>query len=146
MPIEELDRKGIDEILLKVGTGALGTVDSEGKPYVVPIGFNYVDGAIYMFFDFDRGEKVENIRRNPDVCLAVTFLDPPDSMLRSGRWRKLSSVILRGKAEKVTDEAEKIRVWGEDTIMRMRKNAPEGVHYKIKPEKITGRSFTRRTA
>ena len=146
MPIENLDRKSIDELLLKVGNGALGTGDSEGNPYVVPMGFNYVEGAIYMFYDFDRGEKLENMRRNPNVCFEVTYVEPPNSVLRSERSRKLSSVIVRGKAEEVVDETEKIKVWGEASLKRMREVRPKGVYYKIKLEKITGKSFTMGTA
>jgi nitroimidazol reductase NimA-like FMN-containing flavoprotein (pyridoxamine 5'-phosphate oxidase superfamily) len=143
MQIEDLNREDIDELLLKVEHGDLGTVDNEGKPYVVPVSFKYIDGAIYMFFDFDdRGEKVDNLRENPHVCFTVSVIDPPDSILRSIRSRKLSSVIARGKIEIVTDEAEKIRVYGEAFVKRLREVRPKGVYYRIKPEKITGRSYT----
>ncbi len=143
MQIGDLDRKNIDELLSKVEHGDLGTVDNEGKPYVVPVSFKYVDRAIYMFFDFeDRGEKVKNLRENRHVCFTVSAIDPPDSILRSIRSRKLSSVIARGKIEKVTDEAEKIKVYGEAFVKRLRKIRPKGVYCRIKPEKITGRSYT----
>ena len=146
MRIEDLNRKGIDELLMKVEHGDLGTVDSEGKPYVVPVSFKYVDGAIYMFFDFDdRGEKVANIHENSNVCFTVTSVDPPNSMLRSERSRNLSSVIARGNAEKVMNEEEKIKVYGEAFVKRLRKVRPKGVYFKIKPKKITGKSYTMKT-
>ena len=146
MQIEDFDREGIDALLLKMEHGDLGTVDNEGKPYVVPVSFKYIDGAIYMFFDYDdRGEKVDNLRENPHVCFTVSAIDPPDSILQSIRSRKLSSVIARGKIERVTDEAEKIRVYGEAFVKRLHEVRPRGVYYRIKPEKITGRSYTMRT-
>jgi hypothetical protein len=136
MPKRELDKKGIDELLSKVKLCHLGTVDSEGNPYIVPLGYRYVNGAIYIHVA-DKGEKIDNIRRNPNVCIEVTSLDPTSSMLRSEDWGDFASVIIRGKAEKVVDEAEKVKVYGE---------AGWGVVYKIKPEKITGRAWFRKSS
>ncbi len=136
MPREDLDEKLIDELLSKaqdgsLGTGgALGTVDLEGNPYVVPMGFKYMDGAIYMFCDY-VGEKVRNIRGNPHVCLAVTHRAP-------GRT---SSVVLRGKAEEFKDDGVVRKIWGENSLRLMRKHSPKGVYFKIKPEKISGKSY-----
>lgn len=140
MPREDLDRKHMDEILLKAQDGALGiggalgTVDNEGNPYVVPMGFKYAQGTIYLFCDY-IGEKVINIRGKPSICLTVTHKEP-------GRT---SSVILRGKAQEFKDEAIVRKVWGEKSLKLMRKHSPRGVYFKIKPEKISGKSYFRAT-
>ena len=132
MSSQEMDRTGIDKLLSKVKLGYLGTVDDKGVPYMVPLGFRYVDGAIYLHIA-ETGEKMANIRNNPNVCFSVTSLDPTSSLLRSEKWGDFASVIIRGKAEKVMDEPEKIKVYGE---------AGWGVVYKIKPETITGRAWS----
>ncbi len=119
------------ELLSKVKIGHLGTVDEEGKPYIVPLGFRHADGAIYIHVA-DKGEKINNMSGNPNVCFEVTSLDPPSSMLRSEGWGEFASVIVRGKAEKVVEETEKIKVYGDAGWAR------EGSIYKIKPERITG--------
>lgn len=140
MPREDLDRENMDKILSKaqdgtLGTGgALGTMDKEGNPYVVPMGFKYTQGTIYLFCDY-VGEKVRNIRGNPYVCLAVTHREP-------GRT---SSVIVRGKAKEFKDETLVRRVWGEKSLKLMRKHSPRGVYFKIKPEKISGKAYFRST-
>ncbi len=140
MPREDLDIKKMDEILSKaqdgaLGTGgALGTVDKTGNPYVVPMGFKYAQGMIYLFCDY-IGEKVRNIRGNPNVCLAVTHRE-------EGRT---SSVILRGKAKEFKEDAVVRKVWGEKSLKLMQKHSPRGVYFKIKPEKISGKAYFRAT-
>lgn len=131
MPKKDLDKKDINELLSKVKIGHLGTVDAEGKPYIVPLGFRHANDTIYVHVA-DKGEKNYNISGNPNVCFEVTSLDPTSSMLRSEGWGEFASVIIRGKAEKVIEETEKIKVYGDAGWSRA------GSIYKIKPEKITG--------
>ncbi len=135
---QSLDENGISHLLSKVKFGHLGTMDCEGKPYVVPLDYRYVDGTIY-FHGADRGRKIENIRRNPNVCFEVTFVDPLISMLSSygsAVGRRWESVVVNGKAEEVLDETEKVRVFGE---------SGNRMHiYKIKQETITGRATFRK--
>jgi len=129
---QELDTKSIDEILNKVKLGYLGTVNDKGNPYIVPLAYRYLDGAIYLHIA-ETGEKMDNIRNNPNVCFSVTSLNPTSSMLRAEKWSDFASVIIRGKAEKVINEPEKIKVYGDSGW---------GVVYKIKPETMTGRSWS----
>jgi len=136
---QELDRKDIDELLSKVMLGHLGTLDSESKPYIVPLAYSYVDGAIYLLVR-DKGKKIENIRRNPYVCFEVTYQDPPKSIDRSEpRPDSFTSVIAIGKAEKVVDNAEILKVYSERVLERIQKFG--SAIYKIKPEEITGKKW-----
>ena len=137
MSSQELDRKGIDDLLSKVVLGHLGTVDNESKPYIIPLAYSYKDGVIYLLVR-DRGKKIENIRRNPNVCFEVTYQDPPNSIFRSeSRPDSFASVIAIGKAEKVVDDAEILKVYSERVLKRIQKFG--SAIYKIKPEEITGK-------
>lgn len=77
-----MNKTDMDDHLTRMRFGHLATVDGEGNPYVVPIDYRYVDGMIY-FHGADKGQKIENIRRHPNVCFEVTSVDPLDSMFRS---------------------------------------------------------------
>lgn len=139
MPVETLDSKRIEEILSKTQDGALGiggalgTIDADGKPYVVPMGFKYVDDRIYMFCD-KVGDKVRNMRRNPYVCFEVILRE----------YGRKSSVIARGRVEEFKDDPTIIKVWGEPILKLMRAYSPGGAYFKITPEKLTGKSYTSR--
>ena len=100
---KRLNAKEMDLLLTKVRLGHLATVDSEGSPYVVPVDYKYVDGSIY-FHGASKGQKLENIRKNPKVCFEVTWIDPAESMLRSygsAVGRRWEGVVIRGRAEQV---------------------------------------------
>ena len=43
---------------------ALATIDKDGFPHVVAMGYLAKDGAIYMT-SYGKAQKVRNIRRNP---------------------------------------------------------------------------------
>lgn len=49
---------------------ALATLDKDGIPHVVAMGFLAKDGAIYMA-SYAKAQKVINVKRNPKVGLAV---------------------------------------------------------------------------
>ena len=132
---KRLDEKGIADLLVKVRFGHFSTVDSEGKPYTVPLDYRYVDGTIY-FHGGGKGQKLENLRGNPNVCFEVTSQEPLNYLFRSSGktvGRSWECVIVRGKVEEVVDKAEKARVYGE---------AMRHTH-KVQPETITGRAATR---
>ncbi|MEM8534272.1 MAG: PPOX class F420-dependent oxidoreductase [Chloroflexota bacterium] len=51
-------------------TGKLATVRSDGRPHTVPIWFIF-DGVDLIFMTGDTTVKVQNIRREPRVAIAV---------------------------------------------------------------------------
>ncbi len=73
-----------------------------------------------MFFDHDYGKKAENVFRNPYVCFEVTRVPTPDAIDRDQQLQGHDSVIIFGKYEKVTEEADQIRIYGEDSLKRER--------------------------
>lgn len=128
-----MDEKGVNDLLSKMKVGHIGTVDSDGKPHIVPISFDYVDGTVY-FHGSDIGQRGRNISGNPNVAFEVLDLRPPGNLFRSKKssvGQSWKCVVVRGKAEEVMDELEKAKVYGE---------AAARMHvYKIKPETITSR-------
>ena len=112
---------------------ALATVDKEGFPHVVAMGFYVEDGAFYMT-SYAKAQKVVNIRRNPKIGL----------MVETGNgYAELRGVMVRGTCE-IIDDVDMVR-----QVMNHRRNAPESgrrgaldsarkrVVLKITPHKIT---------
>lgn len=67
----------------------------EGEPYVTPMSFVLVDD--HIVFRTVAGKKLEAIQANPTVCVETSSFDAD-----TGAW---TSVIAKGKAEEITDEA-----------------------------------------
>lgn len=111
---EITDRARIDRILRRATVGRLGTTGADGYPYIVPVNYVYLDGAVY-FHCASIGEKLDNIRRDPRVCFEVdiplAYLDldyygeEPEPCLVHQFYH---CVIIRGRAEIVTDLEEKL--------------------------------------
>jgi nitroimidazol reductase NimA-like FMN-containing flavoprotein (pyridoxamine 5'-phosphate oxidase superfamily) len=72
---------------------ALATIDQDGFPHVVAMGFYVEDGAFYMT-SYAKAQKVLNIRRNPKVAL----------MIETGaNYAELRGVMVRGTCEIIED-------------------------------------------
>ncbi len=78
--------------------GRLGSVDSQGRPHVVPICFAVTAQRIYSVIDekpkrVDAGQlkRIKNILGNPHVCLTVDEY--------SDDWNKLGFVMVHGTAK-----------------------------------------------
>ena len=89
---------------------ALATIDQDGFPHVVAMGF-YVgeDGAFYMT-SYAKSQKVLNIRRTPQVGLMVET---------GANYAELRGVMVRGACE-IIEDAETVR-----QVMNHRRSAPE---------------------
>ena len=75
---------------------ALATVDPDGFPHVVAMGFLAKDGAIYMT-SYSKAQKVVNARRNPRVAV----------MIEAGeRYAEFHGVMIRGRCEVIEDPAQ----------------------------------------
>lgn len=67
---EVTDRQEILRILNATTIGRLGTNGADGYPYVTPISFVFLNECIY-FHCATAGEKLDNIERDPRVCIEV---------------------------------------------------------------------------
>ncbi len=114
---------------------ALATIDQDGFPHVVAMGFYVEDGAFYMT-SYAKAQKVLNIRRNPMVGLMVET---------GASYAELRGVMVRGTCE-IIDDPETVRA-----VMSHRRranpdspagprsslaSAPKRVVLKITPHKI----------
>src|ERR1700736_2927711 len=72
---------------------AFATIDKEGFPHVVAMGYRSKDGVIYMT-SYGKAQKVVNVRRNPKVGV----------MVEAGkRYAELRGVMIRGYCEIIDD-------------------------------------------
>lgn len=105
---EVTDRAEIECILGAATIGRLATNGADGYPYVTPVNFVFHGGNIY-FHCSPKGEKLDNLMRDPKVCFEV---DIPLAYIgreisRTAGACKLHQfyhcVIIRGRASVVTD-------------------------------------------
>ena len=82
----------------------LATADANGVPHLVPVCYAIVDDSLYITIDEKPKrtdiplKRLRNIQANPEVAVTVDRWDED--------WRRLAWVMLRGRAEILTDGAE----------------------------------------
>ncbi len=100
------------EFLNSQPVGRIASQDGNGYPQVIPMNFVYHNGAIYMH-SHPFGEKLDNIRRNPNVGFEVDqhvcflpsyYFHPTDASQADTLY---ISVVIKGKAEIVHGNEEK---------------------------------------
>jgi hypothetical protein len=138
--IAELSRAQIDELLREHVVGRIGC-HVDGLTYVVPVIYAY-DGVSFYVASV-QGQKVEMMRRNPEVCFEVDEYE-------AGSWR---SAIAQGVYEELAGaEAENAVALLADRFGRggegseRRRHAAEGartVCFRIRIEDVTGRAVRR---
>jgi nitroimidazol reductase NimA-like FMN-containing flavoprotein (pyridoxamine 5'-phosphate oxidase superfamily) len=104
---EVTDRRWQEQVLNEAPVLELGMVDQEGKPYVVPIGFGYEDGMIYLHGALE-GKKNDALAANPNVCFQVCI--PGEAVAKPGGksfTMEYRSVTGYGRVENLTDLDEK---------------------------------------
>jgi len=84
--------------------GHLATADRRGAPHVVPVCFAIEGEALYITIDEKPKradvplKRLRNIAENPSVAVVVDRYDDD--------WTRLGWVMLRGRAEVLTEGAE----------------------------------------
>ncbi len=109
MKSNQLNDTQIKNLLDKVETGTLATVDTDGNPYAVPVHFAYVDETI-MIHGLPKGQKIDNIKANPNVSFTAydmnhLILDENGDPCNTNT--KYQSVVIFGKASLETDLEKK---------------------------------------
>ncbi|MBQ1320803.1 MAG: pyridoxamine 5'-phosphate oxidase family protein [Solobacterium sp.] len=110
MKTHQLTEEQTLQLLERTETGALATVDVEGRPYAVPVHFVWLDGKIYVH-GLPVGEKVSNLKANPAVCLTAWdmqgyLMDPEGKPCDTNT--KYQSAVIKGTARMVEDTSEKL--------------------------------------
>lgn len=104
---EITSRAEIDRVIRSALSCRMAMVAPDGTPRIVPLSFGY-DGVTLFFHSAAEGEKIEILRSNPEV--AVEFEDGV-TLRRGGNACSFSmnyeSVVARGRAEFLTDPAER---------------------------------------
>lgn len=91
-------------VIDKCPYAVLTMIDTQGKPYAVPLSIARADAVIY-FHSAMQGEKTDILRQNPEVCLVgVDNVNPLPKEFST----EYESAIIRGRAAEVTDKEEKI--------------------------------------
>ena len=99
------DQKKIETFLLRARTGVLGMANGI-FPYAVPVNYVWYNDFLY-FHGMSSGKKENILSQNPLVCFTIyeeqgTVTDPVPCHADTAYM----SVMLFGKAEKVTDPEE----------------------------------------
>lgn len=99
------DKEKIENFLLQERTGVLGMVNGT-FPYAIPMNYVWYKGSVY-FHGMGSGKKEDILSQSPSVCFTVykehgTVIDPVPCHADTAYM----SVMLFGKAEKVTDSEE----------------------------------------
>lgn len=129
----------IEEMLGRVGMGRIAC-SLDDRPYVVPISYAYVDGAIYGYSAV--GRKIRIMREQPLACFEVEEIEGPTT------WR---SVIVEGQYEELVDEEPR-----QEALKRLSQGAASLIHrvpdassgavvFRLCAERMSGR-FERRDA
>jgi PPOX class probable F420-dependent enzyme len=131
----ELNPAELTAFLAQPHKAALATVDKDGFPHVVAMGYLAKDGAIYMT-SYGKAQKVLNIRRNPKVGV----------MIETGKtYADYIGVLLRGTCEIIDDPGAVKRTMRElagnqkETTVpsTAASSAPKRVVLKITPQKVS---------
>lgn len=133
--LEIKSKERIIEFINNQETGRVCSIDREGYPQIIPMNFVYANDAIYMHSHI-KGEKLENIARNPKVGFEVDksleflpsyFTHPTDASQADTLY---ISVVIKGRGSLVSDKKEK--AFALNSLME--KYQPEGKYEKIKQD------------
>src|SRR5438046_7416916 len=125
-------KQKIIDFLNSQSAGRVASIDKDGCPQVIPMNFVYAHGAIYMH-SHPFGEKLDNIRRNPNVGFEVDqhicflpsyYFHPTDASQADTLY---ISVVIKGNAVIVEDTEEK----AEALNMLMDKYQTEGEYESL---------------
>jgi nitroimidazol reductase NimA-like FMN-containing flavoprotein (pyridoxamine 5'-phosphate oxidase superfamily) len=153
---EVTDPERITKILSMATIGRLATIDAGNYPYITPVNFVYYQGNVY-FHCATRGEKLDNISRNPKVCFQVdiplAYLDADFTKDKSpcNLHQFYHCVIIRGTARVVTERQLKTDALNALVEKHEKGRSPKKVHedmasYKtcevveIHPERLSAKS------
>lgn len=109
---EVTNSREIQRILSSTNIGRLATNGRDGYPYITPVNFVSLEGNIY-FHCAPKGEKLDNIARDPRVCFEVdvplAYLDVAFNPNRPicHLHQFYHCVIIRGTASVVQDSTLK---------------------------------------
>ena len=125
------DGAEMDEVLNNALVGHLGLCD-EGAPYVLPMNFATLNGALYLH-SAREGRKLDVLEKNSRACFSVqTDMDLVTSPRACGWGMTYRSVLLFGTISVVESEEEK----GESMMALMKKCAGPDFSHVFTPSEL----------
>ncbi|KMT22522.1 pyridoxamine 5'-phosphate oxidase family protein [Clostridium cylindrosporum] len=101
----EIDEKVAYDLLVNTEYAILGTINVEdGTPYCIPISPVVEEDYIY-FHCAPVGQKVDNIKNNPNVCVTCVG---DTNLVPEQFTTEYESTVVKGVAGEVTEDEEKI--------------------------------------
>lgn len=88
-----LDVEQIDELMTAQWNMRIATIGPGTRINLTPMWFGWAGGCVYFY---GRGQKVVNLRRNPECSVIVD---------RNEKFPELQAVMIQGRAEVLEDEA-----------------------------------------
>jgi nitroimidazol reductase NimA-like FMN-containing flavoprotein (pyridoxamine 5'-phosphate oxidase superfamily) len=124
--LAELTQSEIEEVLANNYIGRIGCKDDESV-YIVPVNYQYKPGYVQCYSLV--GEKIQMMRKHPDVCFEV------EEIKDNSHW---TTIICWGRYEEITDESELelLRPQYAEYMLRMRaslSSLPPNEHAGIQP-------------
>lgn len=141
MQITEMREADCYDVVTRQMIGRLATCVKD-QPYIVPVQYALANGLIYSFSML--GQKIDNMRENPKVCLQVDDLRDArhwKSVIVEGRFRELFDIEDRQEAWEVLQQRSN---WWEPGALKPKTANPtvESNHhlfYTISIDRMTGR-------
>ena len=149
----QLTLKQMEKLLNKQQIGHFATVNEDGRPYVTPMHYAYLNGKIYMH-GLPLGQKLDNLKKNPCVGFEVQkcgkFKLAKNPKTACNVNTEYESVIITGTAEVIQDfDIKEAALWAivkkyvpELETLPMPANAIKGVAViEITIEAMTGKFY-----
>lgn len=149
----QLTLKQMEKLLNKQQIGHFATVNEDGRPYVTPMHYAYLNGKIYMH-GLPLGQKLDNLKKNPCVGFEVQkcgkFKLARNPKTACNVNTEYESVIITGTAEVIQDfDIKEAALWAivkkyvpELETLPMPANAIKGVAViEITIEAMTGKFY-----
>jgi uncharacterized protein len=144
MLIHDMTRLESIDLLTRIAFGRLAC-SHEGQPYITPIYYAYDADCLYSFTTL--GKKIDWMRANPLVCVAVEDLVGPQewtTVVVSGRYEELPNTPEYEKQRKRAHALlEKRPTWWEPgyvkTVLNEQPRPMEPLYFRIHIDEISGR-------
>lgn len=142
----EMDEKFALGVVDRCEYAVLSMIDKEGQPYCVPVSIVRENDRIF-FHCARTGKKTDAMRENPQVCIACVG----DTCRALHEFTtEYESAIIRGRAEEITDDEEKIHglyllcerhvpTNMENFDAEIRRSLPATAVWKVSIDSVTGK-------
>lgn len=113
----EMDKSFAYSVIDKAEFGTLATINEDGNPYCIPVSIARRDDKIY-FHSAKLGTKIENIMRNPNVCMSfVGDVHVPEELNENKISNECEENIRKALDTRFTTEFESAVIFGKISIV-----------------------------